>query len=247
MADRALEQLRRRQVAQVHIVNRTIGKAKVLADKYQGTTHVFEQLREVLPLADVLITSTGAPHTLINRDTIAMVMQMRVERKLAILDIAVPRDVDVGVDELPNVWRCDIDDLQMAVCDSQQSRESAIGDVETIIENKLDDFLEWFRGVGIEQTVVSLRRKTDEIRDSEFQRLTALLPELTAEQTNVLEKFSRSLTKKLLHDATVNLRQLEGTRAAIDHGEAIRELFNLIVEDHQTAPAKTAVSHDSES
>ncbi len=230
MADLALSQLIKKQVHPIHVVNRTMAKARELAAKYGGVAHVFERLRELLPQADVLITSTGAPHTLISKEMIAMVMQSRPDRSLAILDIAVPRDVDVTVDEVPNVWRCDIDNLQNVASDGMRSREAAIPEAEQIIELELDRFLDWYRGVGVEQTVVSLRRKTEEIRSGEFSRMLSLLPDLSDQTKQVLEQFSHSLTNKLLHDPTCNLRHLKGTRSAIDYGEAVRELFDLSTE-----------------
>ncbi len=231
MADLALSQLRKKDVGQVHVVNRTIAKAKELARKYGGIAHVFEQLREVLLQADILITSTGAPHTLITKEMIELMMRLRGERALAILDIAVPRDVEIAVDEVANVSRCDIDDLQMVASEGVQSRESSVPQVEAIVEQEVDRFLEWFRGVGIEQTVISLRQKTEVSRENEFKRLLSLLPQVSDETLKVIEQFSHSLTNKLLHHPTSQLRKLEGTRSAVDHGEAIRELFDLLGEE----------------
>ncbi len=227
MADLALAQLVKKGVQEIKIVNRTIAKAKQLADQYQGSAYVFEQIADVMLHADILISSTGAPHTLVTLEMVAMAMRERPDRQLSILDIAVPRDVDERVDHIPNVQRCDMDDLQIAAGQSVQSRELAIPKVEQIIEQEVDRFVAWFRSVGIEQTVAALRRKTEQIRESEWSRLMSLLPHLDPQTAQVIERFSQSLTNKLLHDPTVKLRQLEGSRSAVDHGEAIRELFGL--------------------
>jgi glutamyl-tRNA reductase len=227
MADLALVQLRKKGVSDVKVVNRTIRKANELSEKHDGNAYVLEQINDVLPTADVLITSTGAPHTLITKEMISCAMQQRPGQKMMILDIAVPRDVELAVEDIPNVERCDIDDLHISTGFSTQLRQRQIPQVEAIIQSEVDQFLQWCRGIGVETTVASLRRKADEIRMLELGRLAKLLPDCDIESWDVIEKFANSLVNKLLHDPTVQLRQLHGTRGAVDHGEAIRQLFRL--------------------
>jgi glutamyl-tRNA reductase len=228
MADLALFQLRKRQVGQIVVVNRTLAKAEALAGKYDGKAFLYEQLADVMPLADVLICSKGSPHTLITRQMVDQAMRLRPHQKLAILDIAVPRDVDETVDSIPGVWRCDIDDLQTTADQSIEARKSAIPDVEAIIRSEVEHFMRWLVGHSVEETVAEFRRKTEEIRDSEFQRLLSILPELTPETLQIVERFSHSLTNKLLHQPTLELRRLDGTLSAANHGEAVRDLSGLM-------------------
>lgn len=171
MADLALVQLRKKGVSDIKVVNRTITKANELSEKHDGNAYVFEQINDVLPTADVLITSTGAPHTLITKEMISYAMQQRPDRKMMILDIAVPRDVELAVEDIPNVERCDIDDLHISTGFSARLRQQQIPQVETIIQSDVDQFLKWFRGIGVETTVASLRRKADEIRTVELGRM----------------------------------------------------------------------------
>ncbi len=233
MADLAISQLRKKGATDIRVVNRTLAKASELATKHQGKAYVFEHLTSLLSAADVLITSTGAPHTLITKEMIASAMQDRVERPMMILDIAVPRDVDMAVEDIPNVERCDVDDLHMTTGNSLKMRKEEIPSVEEIISIELENYLEWFRSIGIESTVASLRQKAEQIRSNELTRLGKLLPELDEDSWQVVQKFSESLVNKLLHDPTIQLREVQGTRAAIDHGEAIRQLFRLhLAEEH---------------
>lgn len=227
MADLAISQLRKKGATDIRVVNRTLAKANELASKHDGKAYVFEHLGTLLPEADVLIASTGAPHTLITRDMIGNAMQSRPDRSMMILDIAVPRDVEMSVEEIPNVDRCDVDDLHMTTGNSMRIRQEEIPLVEEIVTLELENYLQWFRSIGIESTVTSLRHKAEEIRSNELNRLSKLLPELDENSWEIVQKFSEALVNKLLHDPTVQLRQVQGTRAAIDHGEAIRELFRL--------------------
>lgn len=233
MADLAIAQLRKKGATDIRVVNRTLAKADELASKHDGKAYVFEHLGALLPEADVLIASTGAPHTLITRDMIGNAMQSRPDRGMMILDIAVPRDVEMSVEEIPNVVRCDVDDLHMTTGNSLKIRQEEIPLVEKIVAFELESYLEWFRSIGIESTVTSLRHKAEEIRSNELNRLSKLLPELDEDSWEIVQKFSEALVNKLLHDPTVQLRQVQGTRAAIDHGEAIRQLFRLcLAEEH---------------
>ncbi len=227
MAELALEQLSKKGVGEIFVVNRTIEAAKILADRYGGKPLVFEQMMRVLPSADILICSTGAPHTLITKQMIELAMPARCGRQLMILDIAVPRDVEPTVDEIPNVIRCDVDDLYVATGNSASLRNQQVPEVEQLIESEFHQFVGWFRSVGVEPTISELRVKADGLRQTELHRLASLIPDVSESDWQVIERFSKSLTKKLFHDPTVRLRALHGTRSATNHAQAIRELFNL--------------------
>ena len=172
-------------------------------------------------------------------------MRQRPDRPLMILDIAVPRDVEISVNEIENVERCDIDDLQMATGKSMQLREDEIPLVDEIVRDETDRFLSWIRTIGIESTIISLRQKADRVRQQELQRLAEAHPELDQPALEILRKFSQTLVNKVLRDPTVNLRQVQGMRAAIDYGEAIRELFELEVEPSPLPNAPDATPQNS--
>lgn len=227
MADLALEQLRKRGVTKVQIVNRTIERANELATRYSGDSYVFEQITSVLSETDVLISSTGAPHTLITREMVAMIMRKRPERKLAILDIAVPRDVDPTVEEIQSVFRCDIDDLHISTDHAARMRESQVPQVQTIIMEEVNSFLTWVRGLGVDSIVAGLHRKAESIRDQELARLSQLIPDLSDDQKSMIDRFSKSLVRKLLHDPIVQLRKSQSSREGVAHADAVSQLFRL--------------------
>jgi len=227
MAELAMKQLHQQGARDFRVVNRTIAKAQELAQLVGGESCVFEQIGQLLPQADLLITSTGAPHVLITHEMIEFAMQNRSYQPMLIVDIAVPRDVESEVDEIPQVIRRDIDDLQIAAGHSVQLRQQQVPQVQKIIDVEMDRFVQWMRGVGCEQIINALRQKADGIRNRELTRLAQLLPELDADSWQIVQRFANALVNKLLHDPTRQLRQLDGSREAIDHGEAIRQLFRL--------------------
>jgi glutamyl-tRNA reductase len=229
MTELALRQLVRLGVNRITVVNRTFAAAQAMAQRYGADPLVFEQLGKVLPKADVLITSTGAPHTLLDQTMISNAMCHRPDRPLVILDIAVPRDCDPRVRELANVSLCDIDDLQLASDQSLSMRAQEIPQVELILQQELDQFFAWHQSIDIEPLVARLRQHVEEIRRAEIARLRKLLPELPDESTETIERFSHSLVNKLFHGPTTHLRNLDGSRNGIDFAEAIRELFDISV------------------
>ena len=227
MADLALRQLRKRGVTDIHVVNRTIERAEELSQQHNGQAYVFEQITKLLPLADILISSTGAPHTLITKEMIQFAMSQRPEQKMMILDIAVPRDVDAAVEEIPNVSRCDVDDLYVSTGHSAALRKEQVPAVESIVHFEVNQFLAWLRSIGVESIVTHLRKKAESIRSHELSRLAQLLPDQGEEAWSVIDRFAKSLVNKILHDPTQQLRELHGSRGAVNHAEAIRELFRL--------------------
>ena len=240
MAELALKQLQALGAGSVIVVNRTLARAKELAGRFAGEAYVFEHLFQLMPQADVLISSTGAPHTLITRSIIEMAMMHRSDRPLAIIDIAIPRDVELEVGQVAGVTRCDLDDLQTAAGERAALREQQVPLVESIIRAEVDQYLCWFRSIGVESTVVALRKKAEAIRQDELKRLQAILPPLDEKSWAMVEKFSKSLSNKLLHDPTTRLRDLHGSRHAVDYAEAIRVLYSLDADPSQ--PQSPAVS-----
>ncbi len=231
MAELALQQLRKKGVGEIHVVNRTIQRASEVADRYAGHAHVFEQITKLLPQADILVASTGAPHTLITKTMIDYAMLGRSDRSLFIIDIAIPRDVEITVQEIANVHRCDLDDLHMVTGELADLRKREIPRVEQIVRDEIDLFLRWYRGVGVESTLIALRKSAERTRGMELERLRHLLPHVDEKTWSVFERFSRSIVNKLLHEPTHRLRDLHGTRHAVDYAESIRVLFDLAIQE----------------
>ena len=124
MAELAVEALRKRQATHITVINRTHDRAAQLAARWDARALTFEQLTPALIAADIVITSTGAPHILIKPPLVQDVMAQRPDRPLIFIDIAVPRDVDPDVNRLPNVRCYDIDQLEARVNGSLAERQA---------------------------------------------------------------------------------------------------------------------------
>lgn len=230
MAELALEHLTRKGAQQIIVVNRTLAAAKAVADKFNAQSAVLDRLDHLLPVADILITSTGAPHTIITREMIATAMQPRAERPLVVLDIAVPRDCAPDIREVPNVALWDLDQLHSAGQEAIEWRVREIPKVEEIIATEMSRFAQWRQGIDAERLISRWRQQLNKIRHGELQRLFGLLPELPEEVRETITRFSESLMNKLVHRPTVNLRQWDGSRLGVDFAEAIPQLYELDAE-----------------
>jgi glutamyl-tRNA reductase len=227
MAELAVEALRKRQAARITVVNRTHDRAAQLAARWNAQALTFEQLHAALVGADIVITSTGAPHILIKPPLVQDVIACRPDRPLVFIDIAVPRDVDPDVKQLPNVYCYDIDQLEDRVSGSLAERQLAVPHVEAIVAEETDRFMIYFHSLDIVPVIASLRAKADAIRRAEVDRTLRYLSHLDEADRWRIEALAESLVSKLLHDPTLRLKGEAGNGHAALYADAVRHLFAL--------------------
>jgi len=141
MGEIALNHLHALGVKKIYLMNRTGEKAQNLAAQYNGVAASFWNIKEILSEVDICFCAVGAPHYILDKEKIANIMEMRAGRKLVLIDISMPRNIDPEVKTLgPQVHLSAIDDLHEVVDNSMKKRESAVGDVEGIIRRKILEF-----------------------------------------------------------------------------------------------------------
>src|SRR5216110_451274 len=165
----------------IYVVNRTWSRAQELARALAGTAVPFEELGTALGAVDIVITSTGAPKPIVTREMVARVVRGRGTRPLFFIDIAVPRDVEAGVERLGDVYRYDIDDLKSVVDANIRERLREAQRAEAIVEREVAKFRARLSDVEIIPTIVSLRERLEEIRAGEVRKTLARLPDASAE------------------------------------------------------------------
>jgi glutamyl-tRNA reductase len=136
----AIQELRNKGVEKIYVMNRTHEKAEELAQQCGVIAVQFWQIREILEQSDFCICSTGAPHYLVDRDLMEPVMAVRPERKFVAVDIAVPRNIDPEVVDIPGVTLVSVDDLSQTVQENMNKRLAAVEQAEQIIRVKIDEF-----------------------------------------------------------------------------------------------------------
>ncbi len=222
----ATRALQRRGVSNIVVANRTYKHAEQLANTWGGKAVTFQQLTENIVLADIVIASTGAPHTILNRERLEPAMALRPDRPLFIIDIAVPRDVDPNVTEMPNVHLCDIDDLQGQAEDNVRERKSEIPRVETIVAEETVQFLEWLSSLDVVSTITDLRGQLETHRQRELERLFNRL-DLDEREQELVAMMSRRLLNKILHEPTLGLKRQAAGGDGAAYVSMVRQLFSL--------------------
>lgn len=140
MSDLAVGHIHNKGFRQLYLMNRTPANAEDLAEKYSGTVVPFCDIKEVLAKVDVCICSVGAPHYILDKDTVEKVMPLRSRRRLVFIDISVPRNIDPLVAQVEDVQLFQLDDLQEVVGANMELRRQSVRAVETIVQNKVAEF-----------------------------------------------------------------------------------------------------------
>ena len=227
MAAIAAQALHDRGVGRLSFINRTQERANKLAQHFQGEAFSWYELPAALDKVDGVITATDAPHVVIQESVVRQVIQSRDERPLLFVDIAVPRDVDESVEDLPGVQRFDIDDLRTTVDANLAQREAAVPEVETIIEEEGSKFEEWLNARSVLPVLIALRTKAKDIADSELERALQQLNHLDAFDQDKVTRLVQRVVNKVLHEPTIRLKMSASEGNGIEYAHVLRELFSL--------------------
>jgi glutamyl-tRNA reductase len=226
--------LRRHGVSDVVVANRTPENARRLATSLEGRGVGLEALVEEIAGVDVVVTSTGAIGHVVERDVIVQAMARRPDRPLAVVDLALPRDVDPAVRTVPGVTLVDLETLQTALSGSEA--HAGVEAARAIVAEEVGGFLTWQKASRVAPTVVALRSRADEVVDAELARLSGRLPELDQSVRAEVEQSVRRVVQTLLHTPTVRVKELVDAPAGLSYADALRELFGL----DRAAPAAVA-------
>jgi glutamyl-tRNA reductase len=227
MAELAVEALRKRGASKVLVLNRTLERAELLAKRWQAEVFTFERLDEALSAADVLVSSTGAPHTIINPGMVERIMEGRSSRPLVMIDIAVPRDIDAKCGEIPGVTVHNMDSLHARLEHSLAEREAEVPQVEAILAEETDKFLVFFNSLDMLPLIADLRQRAEAIRQAELNKTLRRLPDLNEAERARIEALTQALVKKLLDTPTNRLRAQANTPTAPEYADVARTLFGL--------------------
>jgi glutamyl-tRNA reductase len=210
------------------IINRTPLHAVDLAQRFDATHRSFAELATSLVEADVVISSTTAPHALISREMMQEVMQQRAGRSILLIDIALPRDVDPAAVELPGVYLYNLDDLQSEANEGIRLRLQEAEQVQGIIAEEVRAFDRWMRSLSVVDTISDLRQHVDELRQQELARtLQRLSSTLSEREAAAIQELTTRLVNKLLHVPTLRLKDAAAEGQGPMYAQALRYLFDL--------------------
>jgi glutamyl-tRNA reductase len=239
MSELAARHLVQQGAGAILVSNRTQERAHRMAEQFAGRVIPYEQLYEVASDADIVISSTGAPHPIFRREHGQRFMHKRRNRPMFFIDIAVPRDVDPEMGKLEGLFVYDIDDLQAVAAAHLAERSREASDAETLIAGEVERFHARQRTVNVAPAIVALQRQAEEIRQAELKRMQARLGGLTAEQISAVEALTRGLVNKFLHPPMQALKQAarEGDQVRLD---AVCEEWSVSVSANRDAEQASA-------
>jgi glutamyl-tRNA reductase len=227
MAELAVEALRKRGVHKIKVVNRSIERAQILADRWQGQAFTFQSLPSVIARTDILITSTGAPHAFIYPETVRLARQDKPESPLVIIDIALPRDVSPEVGLLPGVELLDLDALQACLDETRAGHQREIPQVEAIISEEKAAFQEYLKTLDVLPLIAQIRQQAEAMRLAELEKTLRRLPNLSEEERSRIEALTNALVKKILGGPLVRLKSKSGSSQSAQITTLTRDLFGL--------------------
>ncbi len=205
------------------MVNRSSVNADRLAREYDARPAPLSELGTTLATADLLIACTGATGVLVEADLLRTARPEGLP--LAIVDLALPHDVDPAVTELPGVTLVTLADLAEELRDSEAGQE--VEGVRNIVGQEVAAFLSARRQASVTPTVVALRSMATAVVEAEMERLTARLPDLDDEARAEVLLSVRRVADKLLHQPTVRIKELANETGAVSYATALAELFAL--------------------
>lgn len=184
-----------------------------------------------LPLAlreaDLIVTATSSRTPVITTELVEQALTARRGRPLVVIDMAVPRNVALGVRTLPGVFTYDLDQLQKVAAENMERRQAEVARVEEMIELQVAKFMKWLGSQNVLPTILALRRKAEAIRQAELQRFGHHIEGMAEAERKMIERLTERIVSRLLHEPTVRLKDLaEGDRGAA-YARAIADLFDL--------------------
>ena len=212
-------------VPQLVVANRTLGRARELAERFGAEAVLLADIPDQLVGADIVISSTSSQLPILGKGAVERALKARKHRPILMIDLAVPRDIEPQVGDLKDAYLYSVDDLREIVEENLANRRSEARKADTIIAEGVREYLQELRSRDALDTVKAFRGKAEQLRDAEIEKaLKALERGEPAEQ--VLNTLARSLTNKLIHNPTIEMRRAsaEGKPEVL---ELARDLLGL--------------------
>lgn len=212
---------------QRYVANRTFATGEALARRFKGQAIRFEEIEDTLVCADIIISSTGASGFVVSRRDIKPVMRARKNRPLFFIDIAVPRDIDPGINRIDNAYVYDIDDLNGVIDENMDARHKESFKAERIIDQAVIRFMQWFDGLDIVPTVKALHDRLSSIAAAEIKRTLPGLDDFSENDALALKRMTEAMIKKFLHHPTLFLKNTGSHPDKALYIDITRRLFHL--------------------
>jgi glutamyl-tRNA reductase len=229
----------------VMVSNRSYERAVALATEFSGKAVLFNELDQVLAETDIVISATAAVNFVILPERMDKVMEIRKNRPMLLIDIAVPRDIHPDVAHIQGVKLFDIDDLRGVVDTHQRARDHAAIQAERIIEEEMAQFLKWHNSLFVIPTIVALQQRGEDIKNTMMNSALSKLGDLSPKQEKVIRSMANNIVNHLLHPPVKNLKEVANSNQGHLYTEILQNLFNLDV--NEDAPHTILTVHPTTS
>ncbi|MFZ2853858.1 MAG: glutamyl-tRNA reductase [Rhodocyclaceae bacterium] len=214
---------------QIVIANRTVERGEALAERFGGTAIRLDEIAGRLAEFDIVVSCTASQLPIIGLGMVERAIKARRHRPIFMVDLAVPRDIEVEVGEMDDVFLYTVDDLAQVVESGVESRQAAVVDAEAIIDERVEGFLHWLQTRDTVPVIRSLRDAAERTRRHEMEHALKLLAK-GDDPARVLDQLSHRLTNKFLHAPTQALNQADGDRAELQ--SLVSRLYHLHADPH---------------
>lgn len=192
-------------VTNIIVANRTLERAQRLTDIFGGKPVLLSDLSQILHESDIVISSTASPVPVLGKGAVERALKQRKHKPMFMVDIAVPRDIEPEIGALGDVYLYTVDDLQDAIEENLQQRKDAARQAERMIEADTFEFMTRMRSLDAVSLLRSYRQNSEAVRDQELEKAMQWLAR-GAHPEEVLQQLARSLTNKLMHHPSVQLK-----------------------------------------
>jgi len=227
MAKLAAKHLIANGVGHVRITTRTPQHAVDLAERFGGTAVPFDQFKDDMASADIVLVSTGAAHYLVGAEDVHRAVQERMNRPMFLIDISVPRNIDPAVRHVDNAFLFDIDDLKHRVEQNRAGRVHEAEKAERMVIEEVTMILDWMKSLEVTPTIVALRNRVEDIKRAEVEKVLGRLGHLSAQDRELVEGLASSIVNKLIHRTMVTLKNEVNSSSGPAFVEAARQFYAL--------------------
>jgi glutamyl-tRNA reductase len=214
-------------VRHVRVTTRSAQHALELANRFGGTPVPFEEFREDMASADIVLVSTGAAHYLVSEDDVQRSVKQRMNRPMFLIDISVPRNIDPAVRHVDNAFLFDIDDLKTRVERNRGERLNEAEKAERMVVDEVGIVRQWLQSLEVTPTIVALRARVEDIKQAELDKTLGRLANLSTSEREMVEAMASSIVNKLIHNTMMTLKAEVNSSDGTAFIEAARRFFNL--------------------
>ncbi|MBA8758826.1 glutamyl-tRNA reductase [Staphylococcus schleiferi subsp. coagulans] len=230
MAELSLLNLKGAGVSEITIINRTLSRAKSLADQYGVHYAEWNALGDFLVKSDIVISSTSSEQFIITQDMLEMCQAVAKTAQKVLIDIAVPRDIEPFEANDTELFIYDVDDLKGLVDANLRERRKAADQILARIPSEIEKHNEWVRMLGVVPVIRALREKAMLIQQETMDSIDRKLPNMSERDRKVVSKHTKSIINQMLKDPIKQAKEISDDRNADAKLQLFKEIFDLEVE-----------------